>query len=225
MAACPLLGAGHYLHVQNYTRQHVSSSAYITPCPSQLEEIKSLLTRINKVVRLGIAQVLTVILQKQKVALREAYKKKKFLPLDLRPKKTHAIRRKLTKHQTHKYVRYFRRKGCKGYDKLCIIFGDTTTTGDNAHPSTKSPTISDDDKEEDEEQEEEEEEIESSRAKKMSKVGGKRVSLRQHVQLAMVDALASMGESNRKKMEWRVRKMSSTSEHSHVSGAIGPREG
>ncbi|KAG0462401.1 hypothetical protein HPP92_020877, partial [Vanilla planifolia] len=46
----------------------------------------------RKVVRLSIAQVLTVISQKQKSALREAYKKK-FLPLDLRPKKTRAIRR------------------------------------------------------------------------------------------------------------------------------------
>lgn len=50
-------------------------------------------------VRLSIAQVLTVISQKQKAALREAYKKKKLLPLDLRPKKTRAIRRRLTKHQ------------------------------------------------------------------------------------------------------------------------------
>ncbi|KAK7270097.1 hypothetical protein RIF29_22998 [Crotalaria pallida] len=52
-----------------------------------------------KVVRLNIAQVLTVISQKQKSALREAYKNKKYLPLDLRPKKTRAIRRRLTKHQ------------------------------------------------------------------------------------------------------------------------------
>ncbi|CAH8361375.1 unnamed protein product [Eruca vesicaria subsp. sativa] len=66
-----------------------------------------------KVVRKSIAQVLTVISQKQKSALREAYKNKKllpldlreayknkrFLPLDLRPKKTRAIRRRLTKHQ------------------------------------------------------------------------------------------------------------------------------
>ncbi|XP_038990673.1 60S ribosomal protein L35-like, partial [Hibiscus syriacus] len=52
-----------------------------------------------KVVRVSIAQVLTVISQKQKSALREAYKKKKFLPLDLRAKKTRAIRRRLTKHQ------------------------------------------------------------------------------------------------------------------------------
>ncbi|XP_015952311.2 60S ribosomal protein L35 isoform X1 [Arachis duranensis] len=53
-----------------------------------------------KLVRLSIAQVLTVISQKQKSVLREAYKKKKkYLPLDLRPKKTRAIRRRLTKHR------------------------------------------------------------------------------------------------------------------------------
>ncbi|KAK6145305.1 hypothetical protein DH2020_022125 [Rehmannia glutinosa] len=44
-------------------------------------------------------KVLTVISQKQKSALREAYKNKKYLPLDLRPKKTRAICRRLTKHQ------------------------------------------------------------------------------------------------------------------------------
>lgn len=52
-----------------------------------------------KVVRTSIARVLTVISQKQRAALREAYKKKSLLPLDLRPKKTRAIRRRLTKHQ------------------------------------------------------------------------------------------------------------------------------
>ncbi|MBA0735716.1 hypothetical protein Gogos_019535, partial [Gossypium gossypioides] len=81
---------------------------------SQLKELKAELSLLRvakvtggapnklskiKVVRLSIAQVLTVISQKQKAALREAYKKKKFLPLDLRPKKTRAIRRRLTKHQ------------------------------------------------------------------------------------------------------------------------------
>ena len=53
----------------------------------------------SKVVRTSIAQVLTVISQTQKAKLREAYKNKKYLPLDLRPKKTRAIRRRLTKHQ------------------------------------------------------------------------------------------------------------------------------
>ncbi|ONK67958.1 uncharacterized protein A4U43_C05F5620 [Asparagus officinalis] len=93
-------------------------------------------------------------------------------------------------YATHKYARYFRRKGCKGYDKLCIIFGDTTATGDHAHPSTKSPTI-------------------------------KRVPLNQQIQLAMVEALTSMGENSRKKMELRERKMSSTTADSHVSGGRG----
>ncbi|PHU26397.1 60S ribosomal protein L35-2 [Capsicum chinense] len=53
---------------------------------------------VRKVARLSIAQVLTVRLQRQKSALREAYKNKKYLPLDLLPK-IRAIRRRLTKHQ------------------------------------------------------------------------------------------------------------------------------
>ncbi|WZZ42145.1 hypothetical protein YC2023_038404 [Brassica napus] len=58
----------------------------------------------SKVVRKSIAQVLTVTSQKQKSALREAYKNKKFIPLDLRSKKTRAIRRRLTKHQVSLYL-------------------------------------------------------------------------------------------------------------------------
>jgi large subunit ribosomal protein L35e len=56
----------------------------------------------SKVVRTSIARVHTVISQKQKSALREAYKNKR-LPLDLRPKKTRAIRRRLTKHQVEPF--------------------------------------------------------------------------------------------------------------------------
>merc|ERR1711977_53295 len=58
----------------------------------------SKLTKIAGV-RRGIARVLTIINQKQRQNLREFYKNKAFLPLDLRPKKTRAIRRKLTKHE------------------------------------------------------------------------------------------------------------------------------
>jgi len=58
----------------------------------------SKLTKIN-VVRKSIARVLTVTNQKARQNLREYYKKKKYLPLDLRPKKTRAIRRRLTKHE------------------------------------------------------------------------------------------------------------------------------
>ncbi|GJE83996.1 ribosomal protein L29 [Phanerochaete sordida] len=56
------------------------------------------LTRINTV-RKSIARVLTVMNQKARQNLRELYKKKKYAPLDLRVKKTRAIRRRLTKHE------------------------------------------------------------------------------------------------------------------------------
>ncbi|KIK97874.1 hypothetical protein PAXRUDRAFT_824501 [Paxillus rubicundulus Ve08.2h10] len=58
----------------------------------------SKLTKIN-VVRKSIARVLTVMNQKSRQNLREYYKSKKYLPLDLRPKRTRAIRRRLTKHE------------------------------------------------------------------------------------------------------------------------------
>ncbi|KIJ70565.1 hypothetical protein HYDPIDRAFT_105305 [Hydnomerulius pinastri MD-312] len=58
----------------------------------------SKLTKIN-VVRKSIARVLTVMNQKSRQNLREYYKNKKYLPLDLRPKKTRAIRRRLTKRE------------------------------------------------------------------------------------------------------------------------------
>ncbi|XP_016451099.1 large ribosomal subunit protein uL29-like [Nicotiana tabacum] len=66
-----------------------------------------------KVVRLSIAQVLTVISQKQKSVLREAYKNKKYLPLDLYPKKTRVVHRRLTKHRASlKTERERRRRRC-----------------------------------------------------------------------------------------------------------------
>jgi len=55
----------------------------------------------SSTVRKSIARVLTVTNQKQRQHLREFYKNKKFLPLDLRYKKTRAIRRRLTKVRGH----------------------------------------------------------------------------------------------------------------------------
>merc|ERR1711906_83597 len=52
-----------------------------------------------KVVRKNIARVLTVINETQKGALRQHYETMKYAPLDLRPKKTRAIRRRLTKFE------------------------------------------------------------------------------------------------------------------------------
>ena len=49
--------------------------------------------------RKSVARVLTVINATQRSQLRIFYKNKKYLPLDLRPKKTRAMRRRLTKHE------------------------------------------------------------------------------------------------------------------------------
>merc|ERR1712194_935339 len=54
-----------------------------------------------KVVRKNIARVLTVYNQKQKAEARKQYKGKKYTPLDLRPKKTRALRRALKTEQLH----------------------------------------------------------------------------------------------------------------------------
>ena len=53
----------------------------------------------SRVVRKSIARVLTVINQTQKENLRKFYKGKKYIPKDLRNRKTRAIRRALTKHE------------------------------------------------------------------------------------------------------------------------------
>ncbi|KAF2145672.1 uncharacterized protein K452DRAFT_284034 [Aplosporella prunicola CBS 121167] len=58
----------------------------------------SKLTKIHDV-RKSIARVLTVINASQRNQLRLFYKGKKYLPLDLRSKKTRAMRRRLTKHE------------------------------------------------------------------------------------------------------------------------------
>ncbi|ULU02880.1 hypothetical protein L3Y34_002457 [Caenorhabditis briggsae] len=52
-----------------------------------------------RVVRKNIARVLTVINQTQKQELRKFYSEHKYKPIDLRYKKTRAIRRRLTAHE------------------------------------------------------------------------------------------------------------------------------
>ncbi|XP_046998986.1 60S ribosomal protein L35 isoform X2 [Schistocerca americana] len=80
----------------------------------QLDELKTELTNLRvakvtggaasklskiRVVRKAIARVYIVMHQKQKENLRNFFKDKKYKPLDLRPKKTRAMRRALTKHE------------------------------------------------------------------------------------------------------------------------------
>ena len=52
-----------------------------------------------RVVRKAIAKYLTVINQRNRERVRDTLKKKKYLPTNLRYKKTRAIRRSLTPHQ------------------------------------------------------------------------------------------------------------------------------
>lgn len=54
------------------------------------------LTGLSHDIRKSIARVLTIINAKQRNQLRLFYKNKKFAPLDLRPKQTRAIRRRLS---------------------------------------------------------------------------------------------------------------------------------
>ncbi|GAB7338972.1 hypothetical protein MBLNU457_5641t1 [Dothideomycetes sp. NU457] len=82
----------------------------------QLEELKAELvqlrtqkiaggaqSKLNRIhdVRKSIARVLTVININQRSQLKIFYKNKKYAPLDLRPKQTRAMRRRLTKHEAN----------------------------------------------------------------------------------------------------------------------------
>merc|ERR1711974_392221 len=58
----------------------------------------SKLGKIN-VVRKDIAKVLTVINQTQKAELQKLYRGKKVKPVDLKPRKTRALRKRLNKHE------------------------------------------------------------------------------------------------------------------------------
>lgn len=61
--------------------------------------LTSFLPNFSHDVRKSIARVLTVINANQRAQLRLFYKNKKYLPLDLRPKLTRELRRRLTKYE------------------------------------------------------------------------------------------------------------------------------
>ncbi|KAM7132340.1 large ribosomal subunit protein uL29-like [Molossus nigricans] len=71
--------------------------------------VASKLSKI-RVVRQSIARVLTVINQTQKENLRKFYKGKKYKPLDLQPKKTHAMCYQLSKHEENLKTKQQQRK-------------------------------------------------------------------------------------------------------------------
>jgi len=69
-------------------------------------------SKLNKIhdLRKSIARVLTVINAKQLSQLRLFYKKKKYLPLDLRAKQTRAIRRRLSKEDASRVLEKTKKK-------------------------------------------------------------------------------------------------------------------
>ncbi|PHH59882.1 hypothetical protein CDD81_2401 [Ophiocordyceps australis] len=64
----------------------------------RVQKVASSGTKLNRIhdLRKSIARVLTIVKSKQRAQLRLFYKNKKYAPLDLRPKKTRAIRRRLS---------------------------------------------------------------------------------------------------------------------------------
>jgi large subunit ribosomal protein L35e len=64
----------------------------------RVQKVASSGTKLTKIhdLRKSIARVLTIINAKQRSQLRLFYKNKKYAPLDLRPKQTRAIRRRLS---------------------------------------------------------------------------------------------------------------------------------
>merc|ERR1712038_87517 len=102
----------------------------------QLTELKTELQQLNvakvtggapsklskiKVVRKSIARVMTVISQNQRENLKKFHKAKKYKPLDLRSKKTRAMRRALTKHEaSRKTLRQIKKETHFGIRKYAV---------------------------------------------------------------------------------------------------------
>ena len=96
-------GPSSKLHRMCVIIHHVPPLNPTHPLPHSLEAstIKKLihLRKHSHDLRKSIARVLTVINSNQRQQLRLFYAKKKYLPLDLRPKKTRAMRRRLSRHE------------------------------------------------------------------------------------------------------------------------------
>ena len=61
-------------------------------------------------VRKNIAKILTVLNEKARAAAKDAFKKKRYTPYDLRLKKTRAFRRKMTKSELSKTTKRQQKK-------------------------------------------------------------------------------------------------------------------
>ncbi|KAI1382176.1 60S ribosomal protein L35 [Hypoxylon crocopeplum] len=78
----------------------------------RIQKVVSSGSKLNKIhdLRKSVARVLTVVNIKQRSQLRLFYKNKKYLPLDLRPKQTRAIRRRLSPEDQSKVLEKTRKR-------------------------------------------------------------------------------------------------------------------
>ena len=120
------------------SHQDVRSTAASTR--RQYSRLRQYHVHYSAAVRRGIARVLTVTNSKQRQNLREFYKKKQYLPLDLRTKKTRAIRRKLTK--VGLAAARCRSSGRQECDAKAAMFGASSRSGrDASHTAIWHPAV------------------------------------------------------------------------------------
>ncbi|KAF4357000.1 hypothetical protein F8388_011016 [Cannabis sativa] len=123
--------------------------------------------------------------------------------------------------QVNKSAKKFRKKGCVLYGKLCTIFGDTTATGSNAHPSTRSPSINLDNDDDDamskspsiRNQESSFDEDGSKRRSKSTSTTSSRSAKKAKFSLALAETLTVYNETAKRKMEMYENSMTSTKHH------------
>ncbi|XP_062075177.1 uncharacterized protein LOC133779205 [Humulus lupulus] len=122
--------------------------------------------------------------------------------------------------RVNKYAKRIRKKGCKLYEKLCTIFGDTTATGSNAHPSTRSPndgdTNYDDATSISPSTRNEESGFDEDGSKKRGKstaTSNSRSVKRAKFSSALADALATYNETAKRKTELIERSMATSASH------------
>ncbi|KAF4378544.1 hypothetical protein F8388_022365 [Cannabis sativa] len=123
--------------------------------------------------------------------------------------------------RVNKSAKKFRKKGCVLYGKLCVIFGDTTATGSNAHPSTRSPSINLDNDDDDamskspsiRNQESSFDEDGSKRRGKSTSTTSSRSAKKAKFSLALAETLTVYNETAKRKMEVYENSMTSTKHH------------
>ncbi|XP_062075404.1 uncharacterized protein LOC133779460 [Humulus lupulus] len=123
--------------------------------------------------------------------------------------------------RVNKSAKRFRKKCCKFYEKLCTIFGDTTATGSNAHPSTRSPSNDGDNNDDDattispstRNEESAFDEDGSKRRGKSTSTSYSRSVKRAKFSSALADALATDNETAKRKIELIERSMEISASH------------